>query len=119
MLVKRLRDAKEITAGDRTRLRELLHPARDAAGVRYSLAVAWLAPGKRSQAHRLKTSEVYYLVRGSGVMHIGDESARVEAGDAVYIQPRAVQWLENIGTDEVEFICIVDPAWRPEDEEVL
>jgi len=118
MLIKRLKDCREITAGDRTRLRELLHPARDAAAIRYSLAVAWLAPGKRSRAHRLKTAEVYYLVRGEGVMHIGDEAAKVEAGDAVYIPPDSVQWLENTGQDEIEFICVVDPAWRPADEEI-
>jgi mannose-6-phosphate isomerase-like protein (cupin superfamily) len=119
MLIKKLKDCKEITAGDRTRLRELLHPARDAAAIRYSLAAARLAPGARSWAHRLKTAEVYYLVRGNGVMHIGDEAAKVEAGDAVYIPPVTVQWLENTGKEEIEFFCIVDPAWRPKDEEVL
>ena len=118
MLIKKLKDCKEIKAGDRTRLRELLHPARDAVAIRYSLACAWLAPGARSRAHRLRTVEVYYLVRGTGTMHIGDEVARVEAGDAVYIPPGSVQWLENIGKDEIEFLCIVDPAWRPEDEEI-
>jgi mannose-6-phosphate isomerase-like protein (cupin superfamily) len=119
MLIKKLKDCAEITAGDRTRLRELLHPVRDAVAVRYSLAVAWLAPGKRSQAHRLKTAEVYYLVRGNGVMHIGDEAVKIEAGDAVHIPPESVQWLENTGMDDIEFVCIVDPAWRPEDEQVL
>lgn len=119
MFIKKLRDCGEIAAGDGTRLRELLHPARDAARVRYSLAVAWLAPGQRSQPHRLKTSEVYYLVRGSGVMHVGEETAPVATGDAIYIPPGSVQWLENSGQGEIEFLCIVDPAWRPEDEAVL
>jgi mannose-6-phosphate isomerase-like protein (cupin superfamily) len=119
MLIKRLKNCTEITAGDRTRLRELLHPARDAVATRYSLAVARLAPGARSLAHRLKTAEVYYLIGGSGLMHVGDEAAKVEAGDAVYIPPVSVQWLENIGKDDIEFVCIVDPAWRPEDEEAL
>jgi mannose-6-phosphate isomerase-like protein (cupin superfamily) len=119
VLIKKLKDCKEITAGDRTRLRELLHPDHDPAGIRYSLACAWIAPGARSRAHRLKTAEVYYLVRGSGVMHIVDEAAKIEAGDAVYIPPDSIQWLENTGKEEIEFICIVDPAWRPEDEQVL
>jgi mannose-6-phosphate isomerase-like protein (cupin superfamily) len=119
VLIKKLKDCKEIVAGDRTRLRELLHPARDAVQIHYSLAVAWIAPGQRSQAHRLKTAEVYYLVQGGGVMHIRDEEAEVEAGDAVYIPPGSVQWLENTGREEIEFLCIADPAWRPEDEQVL
>lgn len=119
MLIKRLKDCREITAGDRTRLRELLHPDRDPADIRYSLACAWLARGAQSRAHRLKTTEVYYLVRGTGVIHIGEETAEVRAGDAVYIPPDSVQWLENTGKDDIEFLCIVDPAWRPEDEQVL
>jgi mannose-6-phosphate isomerase-like protein (cupin superfamily) len=119
MLVKRLKNCAEITAGDRTRLRELLHPDHDPAEMRYSLACAWLAPGARSRTHRLKTAEVYYLVRGTGTMHIGEEAAEVMAGDAVYIPPGSVQWFENAGKDEIEFLCIVDPAWRPDDEETL
>ena len=119
MLIKRLKDCTEILAGDRTRLRELLHPARDAVDIRCSLATAWLAPGASSQAHRLKTSEIFYLVRGTGMMHIGEEATEVTTGDAVYIPPGSVQWLENTGKDEIEFLCIVDPAWRPEDEETL
>ncbi len=119
MLIKRLKDCREISAGDRTRLRELLHPERDAVDIRYSLAVAWIASGQKSQPHRLKTAEVYYVVRGSGVMHIGDDVAEVAAGDAIYIPPESVQWLENTGREGIEFICIVDPAWRPEDEEIL
>jgi mannose-6-phosphate isomerase-like protein (cupin superfamily) len=119
MLIKRLKDCPEITAGDRTRLRELLHPDRDTAKIRYSLAMAWLAPGAQSRAHKLKTSEVYYLVHGTGLMHIGEDAAEVTAGDAVYIPPDSVQWLENNGKAEIEFLCIVDPAWLPEDEETL
>ena len=49
----------------------------------------------------------------------GEESAEVIAGDAVYIPPGSVQWLENTGQVEIEFICLVDPAWCPEDEQAL
>ncbi len=119
MLCKRLADCREIVAGDGTLLRELLHPARDQAAIRYSLAVARLRPGSCSRPHRLKTSEVYYIIRGIGIMHIGDEQAQVSAGVAIYIPPAAVQWIENTGANDLEFACIVDPAWQPADEEVL
>jgi len=117
MFLKRLQDCREITATDGTRLRELLHPERDAATVRYSLARARLAPGTASLPHRLTVSEVYYLVRGRGLMHVGDEAADVRAGDAVFIPPGAEQWLENTGKEEVVFLCIVDPAWTAAAEE--
>lgn len=118
MLIKRLGSAGEITAGDGTRLRELLHPDRDPADIRYSLAVAWLDPGRASVPHRLATTEVYYLVRGTGRMHVDREAAVVRAGDAVLIPAGAVQHLENTGSEAIEFLCIVDPAWRPENEQI-
>lgn len=37
----------------------------------------------------------------------------------VYVPPSAEQWVENCGDGTMEFLCLVDPAWKPEDEEVL
>jgi mannose-6-phosphate isomerase-like protein (cupin superfamily) len=52
-------------------------------------------------------------------MFIGDESQAVDAGCAIYIPPGATQSIENTGTDDLLFLCIVDPAWQPQDEEIL
>lgn len=52
-------------------------------------------------------------------MHIDAESSEVVAGSAVYIPPRSIQHIENTGTQDLVFLCIVDPAWRAQDEEVL
>jgi len=49
-------------------------------------------------------------------MHIEGEAEEVGQYDTIYIPPNAVQYIENIGTEELEFIRIVDPAWRLEDE---
>lgn len=119
MLIKRLVECREVVAGDRTLLRELLHPERDPVDTRYSLAVARIDPGAGSRPHRLRTSEVYYIIRGQGEVYVADETAKVSAGDAVYIPAGAVQWLENTGGEPIEFACIVDPAWRPEHEKIL
>jgi mannose-6-phosphate isomerase-like protein (cupin superfamily) len=117
LYIKRLAACGEIHALDGTRLRELLHPDRDPVATRYSLALARLGPGEKSLPHRLEQSEVYYLLAGAGTMHIGDESAAVTAGDAVYIPPGSVQWLDNHAEVELEFICIVDPPWAAAGEE--
>ena len=52
-------------------------------------------------------------------MHINNESETVGPQDTIYIPPEAIQYIENKGSTELEFICIVDPAWRSEDEMVL
>jgi mannose-6-phosphate isomerase-like protein (cupin superfamily) len=118
MLVQKLNACAEFVAGDNTLLRELLHPDKQPIELRYSLAHATLPVGKTSQPHSLKTSEVYYILGGKGEMHIGDETQLVEPGDAVYIPPNARQYIHNCGNEPLVFICIVDPAWRKEDETV-
>ncbi len=118
MLVRNLQDCAEFLAGDRTRLRELLHPDKQPLDLRYSLAHAIVDVGQTSTPHSLKTSEVYYILSGEGEMHIDEEMEKVGPGDAVYIPPDAQQYIHNCGDEPLIFLCIVDPAWRVEDETV-
>ena len=119
MFIRRLQECKEFVAGDRSILRELLHPDKADLAIRYSLAHARVRPGETTTPHRLRTTEVYYLIEGQGRMHIDAEISDVTAGCAICIPPRSVQCIENTGTGDLVFLCIVDPAWRPDDEEVL
>lgn len=119
MFIRKLKDCPEFVAADLSRLRELLHAGKGDFAFRYSLAHAIVEPGKKTKPHRLKTSEVYYIIEGSGRMHIGGESQDVGPGDTVSIPPHSIQYIENTGQERLIFLCIVDPAWRAEDEEVL
>ena len=51
-----LKHCPEFLAGDHTRLRELLHPAKADLKLGYSLAHGLLDPGKQSLWHRLTSS---------------------------------------------------------------
>lgn len=119
MFIRKLLDCPTFIAGDSTILREMLHPDKADLALRYSLAHAVVEPEKTSTRHRLAYSEVYYILEGTGIMHIDDEAEQIEAGDTVYIPPKTVQWIENAGDCNLVFLCIVDPAWQPEHEEVL
>lgn len=118
MLIRKLNDCEEFVAGDGTLLRELLHPDKQLLDLRYSLAHAIVPVGQTSIPHALTTSEVYYILSGIGMMHINDETRLVEPGDAIYIPPKARQFIQNTGHESIVFICIVDPAWRKQDETV-
>ncbi len=119
MFIRRLSDCKEFIAGDQSILRELLHPDKMDAAIRYSLAHAKVRPGETTRPHRLKTAEVYYILQGHGRMHINAEVSDVAAGTTVYIPPQAIQYIENVARKDLVFLCIVDPAWRTADEEIL
>ena len=118
MLIQKLSDCDEFVAGDNTLLRELLHPDKQAMALGYGLAHATLPVGKTSQPHSLNTSVVYYILSGRGEMHIDSEIQILVPGDVVYIPPYAKQFIYNCGDEALVFICIVDPAWRKEDETV-
>jgi mannose-6-phosphate isomerase-like protein (cupin superfamily) len=119
MIIRDVKDCQEITAGDGSALRELLHSNLGPFQFGYSLAWAVVKPGSRTKPHRLKSSEVYFLLEGRGRMQIEQETAEVTAGQAVYVPPFHVQHIENTGEADLVFLCIVEPAWKPEDEEVL
>lgn len=118
MFIQHLKDCPEFIAGDNCTLRELLHPDKAELAIRYSLAHAVVAPGQTTRLHSLCTSEVYYILKGNGIMHIDGEHSVVGRGDAVYIPPGAKQQITNSGSTDLLFLCIVDPAWRSEDENV-
>jgi mannose-6-phosphate isomerase-like protein (cupin superfamily) len=119
MIIRSLETTAGFKAGDASFLRELLHPAKDPLKIGYSLAHAEIAPGGTTLPHRLKSAEVYYILEGRGLMHVGDEQAEVGPGQAVYIPPRELQFIENAGPGRLALLCIVDPAWTPAAEEVV
>ncbi len=119
MFSRCLKDCKEFIAGDGSVLRELLHPEKTDVQIQYSLAHAKVPAGQMTKAHRLRACEVYYIIEGRGLMHIDKESFEVNPGCAVYIPPDSMQYIENKGDCDLKFLCIVEPAWRQEDEEVF
>jgi mannose-6-phosphate isomerase-like protein (cupin superfamily) len=119
MFIRDLKDCAEFIAGDNSILREILHPDKADLTLRYSLAHAIVRPDQTTKPHRLKTSEVYYIVAGEGEMHIDGETGTVRPGSTVYIPPSKIQFIRNSGKTDLVFLCIVDPAWRKEDEEIL
>lgn len=97
----------------------MLHPGKASLKLGYSLAHGVLDQGKQSLWHRLKSSEVYYFIAGRGVMKVDDASMAVQAGSVIYVPPGSKQSLINTGTETLEFLCLVDPAWKAEDEAVV
>ncbi len=119
MYIKDLKECEEIVAGDNTILKELLNPLVEDIGIGYSIAHARVKPGEITLVHKLTSSEVYYILEGKGEMYIDSDMELVCAGQAVYVPPNAKQKLRNTGNSELVFLCLVDPPWKPEVEEVL
>ena len=119
MIVKSFNSLPEFTAGDKSILREYLNPNKDDFALRYSLAHATVKPNQSTQPHKLKTSEVYYILSGEGKISVNGEEKIIKPHELVYIPPNAIQNIQNIGDEDLTFLCIVDPAWKPDDEKIL
>jgi mannose-6-phosphate isomerase-like protein (cupin superfamily) len=61
-------------------------------------------PGTRSAAHWHTPVEVYYVLSGSGVGRIGDETLPIGPGDAVFVSSRVVHSFENTGAENLRVL---------------
>jgi len=111
VLVKNINNCPEFTANDGCKIQEWLHPEHDAVELPYSVAMATVDVAQHSYKHKLEQAETYLIMSGTGRMHIDDETQNVSKGDAIYIPPLAIQWIENTGEEALQFIAIVNPPW--------
>ncbi len=119
MFVKRVAECPEFIAGDDTRLREILHPTNDPVQIGYSIASARLAIGEASTPHRLRSSETYYVLQGKAKFYIDDDIQEAGKDTVVYVPANALQFVENISSEELVVLCIVEPFWKASDESTL
>jgi mannose-6-phosphate isomerase-like protein (cupin superfamily) len=122
MLIRDIKKCEYFKVMDETILCELLHPEKENKDLKinFSIAHAILKISESSLPHKLKTSvEIYYILQGKGIMHIDDEAEEVHSGQIIYIPENSKQYIENIGNEELKFLCIVNPMWKEEDEELV
>jgi mannose-6-phosphate isomerase-like protein (cupin superfamily) len=122
MLVRDVAGCSRYRVLDRSLVCELLHSRTvpEMAGIPLSVAHAIVPFGQSTLPHRLNTAtELYYILTGTGRMHIGTESVVVHQGQVVLIPQKETQSLENCGTTDLSFLCIVTPTWSADDEELV
>ena len=119
MSVRKSSEIETITGIEGTALKQYFHPHNTLNGINYSLAQFTLEPGKKSLLHKIQSSEIYYILEGDAVMRINEESYQLKKDDSVYVPPMSEQYIENTGSVNLRFLCIVEPAWKPEDEIIL
>ena len=108
-----------IDGDEGTKIKQYFHPHNTLNGINYSLAQFTLERGKKSKRHKMKSSEIYYILEGSGKLTINKEVHLLQKDDSAYVPPNAEQFIENSGKGILKFLCIVEPAWKAEDETIL
>ena len=108
-----------IEGNEGTKIKQYFHPHNTLNGINYSLAQFTLESGKKSKLHKMKSSEIYYILEGSGKLTINGESYLLQKDDSAYVPRNAEQFIENSGNKILKFLCIVEPAWKSDDEVLL
>ena len=119
MSVRKSSEVETISGNEGTKKKQYFHPHNTLNGINYSLAQFTLEPGKKSLLHKIQSSEIYYVLEGDAVLRINEEPYQLKKDDSVYVPPMSEQYIENTGLTNLRFLCIVEPAWKPEDEIIL
>ena len=119
MSVKENSKIEKIKGEEGTDIKQYFNPHNTLNGINYSLAQFTLESGKKTKLHRIKSSEIYYILQGKAELKINDEWFKLEENDSAYVPSNSKQFIKNNGNENLRFLCIVEPAWKPEDDELL
>jgi mannose-6-phosphate isomerase-like protein (cupin superfamily) len=74
-----------------------------------------ISPSGEQRVHRHAPEQIYFIVEGSGLMTVGEEEERVEAGDCVFIPPDARHGLRNDSQRMLRYVSATAPPFTMEE----
>ncbi|RYX85339.1 cupin domain-containing protein [bacterium] len=96
-------------------IREIFNP-RNSVLLNGSLAHASLEVGQKTTRHfHPKAEEIYFILKGRGLMEVEGERVEMGEGDSVAIPNGAKHQIEAVGSEKLEFLCCCAPAYTHED----
>lgn len=115
MDITNIADVPAFTTRDGSEIRELL--AHRNSSIRHqSLAEARLPPGASTTAHyHPKAEEIYYILEGTALMRIENETRAVGPGDAIAIPPGMIHQITNTSGTMLRFLCCCAPGYEHDD----
>jgi mannose-6-phosphate isomerase-like protein (cupin superfamily) len=81
-----------------------------------SLAEATIPPGMATDEHsHPQAEEMYYVLRGRGLMTLAEEQRAVGPGDGILIPPGTRHAIRNVGQESLVILCCCAPPYSHED----
>lgn len=84
-----------------------------------SVQISEVPIGSEQPTHQHAPEQCYYILKGKGLMMIGDESKEVTSGDAVYIPSNANHGIKNIGEEVLEYLTANTPVFSEDYENIF
>lgn len=79
-----------------------------------NLSITWVegAPGSEQPVHAHPENEqIYVIVRGRGVMKVGEEQREVEPGTLVFVPPATDHAIHNSGDEPLLYVSATAPPF--------
>lgn len=87
----------------------LVHP-KTVGSVALGVSLCVMEPGQEVRRHRHAYEEAYYVLRGTGLMHLEDhDPIRLVPGLSVYVASNRVHGQVNDGHETLEILCSLAP----------
>ncbi len=80
----------------------------------HNLAITWVEGEPESEQERhahSRSEQVYVIVAGRGLIHVGDEEKEVGAGTLVFVPAGALHSIRNIGSDKLVYVSATSPPF--------
>jgi mannose-6-phosphate isomerase-like protein (cupin superfamily) len=84
-----------------------------------SIQLSFIPIGSEQPIHAHEPEQVYYIVKGQGLMSIDNESREVSAGDSILIPSNSNHGMKNIGNKTLEYLTANSPVFQKEYEDSL
>ena len=91
----------------------LLASPRTSSAEHLTTTLAVIQPGGEQRIHSHRPEQVYFILEGSGLMTVGDETQRVGPGDCVFIPSGQPHGLKNDGDGTLRYFSAAAPAYEP------
>ena len=74
-----------------------------------------ISSGGMQRIHNHVPEQIYYILEGSGLMTVGNETTRVKPGDCIFIPSLALHGLKNEGEITLKYFSAAAPSFGSEE----
>jgi len=111
MEINSVKEIESYITKDKSEIREIFNP-NNSTIENMSIAVATVPVGKSTEYHfHRRSDEIYYILRGIGILEIEGEEKEVRGNDCILIPVRKRHEITNVGKVPLKILCISSPPY--------
>ena len=95
----------------------LLVSASTSRSTNLTVTMVEMQPGGNQRVHSHAPEQMYYILAGSGIMHVDGEQGEVKTGDSVFFGSHAKHGLRNTGDSVLTYMSAASPSFSAQESD--